>query len=113
MTTWHDIESIRGEWVDAPLDDGVLAELLDVAKDAVMAYAFKSDRVAYETELEDYDVPARLRMAQRRHAENIWNAASVDSSGGGGEGDFVAQPHPLDWHIKQLIRPRGGVPRVR
>lgn len=116
MAEWHDIDSVRDDWIDAPLDDDVLAELLAVAKGDVMAYAFKSDREAYEaaTEEEPYDVPDRLRLAQRRQSENIWNAGRVDASGGIGDGgDFVMKPHPLDWHVKQLVRPRRAVPRVR
>lgn len=117
MADWHTTETAAAEWSDAVGvgDDDVLEELLEVAKEQVMAYAFKSDREAYEaaTESEPYDVPLRLRRAQLRQAENMWNAARVDSAGEIGEGSFVSSPHPLDWHIKQLIRPRRAVPRVR
>lgn len=116
MADWHNPETATAEWTDAIsiADEDVLAELLEVAKGQVMAYAFKSDREAYEaaTEEEPYDVPVNLRRAQIRHAENMWNAARVDAAGEIGEGSFVSAPHPMDWHIKQLIRPRRAVPRV-
>lgn len=117
MAEWHTAASAYDEWADAVAvaDEDVLTELLEVAKEQVMAYAFKSDREAYEAANEEapYDVPLRLRRAQIRQAENMWNAARVDSSGEIGEGSFVSSPHPLDWHIKQLIRPRRAVPIVR
>jgi hypothetical protein len=115
MAEWHDVESVRDQWVDAPLDDELLDELLENAKGQVIAYAFKSVREAYEaaTEEEPFDVPANLRLAQRRQTENLWTAGNVDSGGAMGEDTFVRTPHPLDWHVKQIIRPRSAVPRVR
>jgi hypothetical protein len=116
MTTWHDIESARDEWVDAPLDDDVLGELLDIAEQQVVAYAPALPEPTDE-ELEDsgwtQPIPAAWRRAQLTQARNIWNAAKVDPSGGVGDDTFVLRPHPLDWHVKQLLRPRKGVPRVR
>jgi len=109
--TWHDLDTIHEEWVNAPLDDGVLGELLEVAKGQVIAYAPKSVRAALD--VPEAEVPANLRLAQRRHVENMWNAGRVDTSGGQGEGDFIVRPHPLDWHVKALIRPKTAVPRVR
>jgi pyruvate dehydrogenase complex dehydrogenase (E1) component len=117
MADWHDIESAREQWGDAEhISDELLEELLEVARNDVMSYARKVDRDAYDaaTEEEPFDVPGNLRMAQRRQAENIWNATVITNPAGGtGGGDFILQPHPLDWHIKQLIRPRRAVPRVR
>ena len=116
MADWHDIDSVRDDWIDAPLNDDVLTELLAVAKTQVMAYARKVHRTAYEAAIEAeevWDVPDELRLAQRRHVENMWNAGRVDTGGGIGSDDFVMKPHPIDWHVKQLIRPRRGVPRAR
>lgn len=116
MADWHDPETLRDEWSDAEqLSDELLVELLEIAQVQVMAYARKSDRDAYEaaTAEEPYDVPVSLRKAQRRHAENIWNATTANPAGGSGDGDFIIKPHPIDWHVKQLIRPKGAVPRVR
>lgn len=40
MAEWHTKESIREEWPDADqIEDDLLEELLEVAKDAVLAYA--------------------------------------------------------------------------
>lgn len=116
MADWHTPATAADEWANAVViaDDAIFTELLEVARDQVMAYAPKSQRAAYAAATEEapYDVPLNLRRAQLRHAENMWNAASVDSAGDLGEGTFRSSPHPLDWHIKQLIRPRQAVPRV-
>lgn len=113
MSSWHNLESARLQWADAPYDDDVLEELLEVARGQVITYSptKKADPIV---ELASTDVPVHYRLAQLRQATNLWTAASVDTTGGMGDGsDFVIRPHPLDWHVKQIIRPRGGAPRVR
>lgn len=111
MTTWHDIESARDQWIDAPLDDDVLEELLAVAEQQVIAYAPALPEPAEDEEL---DVPVNYRRAQLQQARNLWNASKVDPSGSGIDGDsYVIRPFPLDWMIRQTLRPRRGVPRVR
>ena len=112
MTTWHDPESARDQWIDAPLDDDVLDELLEVSMQQVIAYAPNLPEPAVGEEL---DVPASYRRAQLMQARNLWNAAKVDPASGGIGGDesYVIRPFPLDWMIRQVLRPRKGVPRVR
>ncbi|WP_024357799.1 hypothetical protein [Leucobacter chironomi] len=113
MTRWHDAESAADAWEDAPDDDERLEELLAVARAQVVAYSphRKADpAVAADSD----DVPVEYRLAQLRQAQNLWAAGSVSTDGGMGDGDsFTLTPHPLDWHVKQIIRPRGGRPRVR
>lgn len=115
MTKWHDTESARTNWDDAPYEDEQLAELLAVARGQVIAYSptRKDDPiVAADSEV----VPVEYRLAQLRQAQNIWTAQNVNSDGGMGDGDaFTLRPvsHPLDWHVKQIIRPKGARPRVR
>lgn len=109
MATWHTIETARDEWDDAPLNDDVLTELLAVAQQQVIAYAPTLPVADPPTT----EVPTNYRFGQLRQAQNLWTAGQVDSSGGLGEGEFVVRPHPLDWIIKQILRPRRAVPRVR
>ena len=106
MGTWHDIESAREQWLDAEtISDDTLEALLEVAQSQVIAYA-----PALPTE----DVPTNYAYAQLRQAQNLWNAGRVDALGGVGDGnDFVARPFPLDWHVKAILRPARGRPRVR
>lgn len=116
MATWHTLESAREYWLDADLDDDVLQELLDIAQEQVIAYApkvYDSEGAVVDLTAEEADVPTNYRYGQLEQAKNLWNAGRVDASGGVGEGDFVMRPHPLDWIIKQILRPRRAVPRVR
>lgn len=115
MTEWHDAESARANWDDAPFDDEVLDELLEVARGQVIAYS-PSKKADPIVAADSVVVPVRYRLAQLRQAQNMWSAQNVDSSGSVGDGgDFSLTPvtHPLDWHVKQIIRPKGATPRVR
>lgn len=208
MATWHNLESARAEWVDAPLDDTHLGNLLEVAKDAVLAYAptpvtvdpnpatvvgtgytialRRTGTVVYatltaerpdlgtvvtgvvptefvphgyptfttpdgvvslafawgddpgefslttgpwvtppddprivefmwSTTAEVGGIPVSFRVAQLMQARNVWNSSQANPNGGDtfdGVGFGITTTHPLDWQIKQLLRPRsvfGGV----
>ncbi len=115
MATWHTPETARAAWLGAPADDAVLAELLEVARLEILAYAPPLDPENTETvtpeEGEPYEVqtvPEGYRWAQRQHARNVWNAATVNPSAGiGADGEgFALTVFPLDWSIKQRLRPR-------
>lgn len=102
---WHTLDSIRGEWPDAEhIGDATLWQLLDVARGDVLAFA--------PVLVDGEPVPERYRLGQRMHTRNMWNAARVAPDGGIGEGEFVFRPHPLDWHVKAVLRPRSGRPVV-
>lgn len=111
MSVWHDVATARDFWVDAPFDDDVLEELLEVAKQQVIAYAPTLPEP--EAEVEE-DIPVNYRKAQLDQARNLWNATKVDpASGGSGDDTYVIRPFPLDWMIRQTLRPRRGVPVAR
>lgn len=98
---WHTLDSVREEWPDAEyIDDVPLWRVLELARTQVLDFA---------PALVDPDiVPDRYRDAQRVQARNIWNAAKVSPDGTVGTDDFVIRPFPLDWHVKQIIRPKRG-----
>jgi len=101
---WHTLPSARADWHDAPDIDDRLYTLLQIAKDNVLDYA---------PALRDgAPIPTAYRQAQLMQARNIWNAASVDPAGDLGDGSFALTPHPLDWEIKQILRPRRAIPAV-
>jgi hypothetical protein len=103
---WMTVDGAREVWRDAPSDDARLAQILDLAKQQVLAYA--------PTLAADAPVPANYREGQLMQSRNLWNAGRVDpSSGGIGEEDFVIRPFPLDWMVKQVLRPASGKPVVR
>lgn len=96
---WHNAATARFEWDGAPTSDGTLYRLLQTAREQVEAYGQHLPAGAR--------VPELWRQAQLSQARNMYNATltSGDSSydlGGG----VVITPRPLDWAVKQLIRPR-------
>ena len=103
---WHTIASASEEWADAEnIAEPVLFELLDIARGDVLAYA--------SVPAEDEAVPVRYRKGQIMQARNTWNAARVDpATGGDGEESFIIRPFPLDWAIRQVLRPRTGIPVI-
>lgn len=113
MATWHTPESARDQWADAPGDPDdegdLLIELLDVARVQVEAYA---PILTPPAEGEAVDVPTHYRYAQLMQARNIWNASIVSPGGELGETDFAITPHPLDWTVKQMLRPHRAKPVV-
>lgn len=113
MATWHNLESARDEWADAPLDDEQLSNLLEAAKEAVLAYA-PSTTVEYAWQDGYYlpvGEPAEIsrgwRIAQLMQSRNIWNSSKATPGTGDFDGsNYGISTFPLDWQVKQLIRPR-------
>jgi hypothetical protein len=103
MATWHTIDSARDGWVDAPLDDAQLTELLDVAKDAVLAYGASAEEI--DPDAPD-TIPVKYRKAQLMQATNVWNSSKVSPGGEFDTGSYGLTTHPLDWQIRQILRPR-------
>lgn len=104
---WHTLGSARAEWRDAgSIDDRRLWVLLEVAKAEVLAYA--------PALLVTAPVPLNYRDAQLMHARNRLNAARVDpATGDNGGNGFALTPFPLDWAIKQTLRPQRGAKAIR
>ena len=102
---WHTLDSVRAEWPDADIiPDPSLWALLATSKLQVVTFA--------PALTDDAPIPLHYREAQRIQARNIWTAAKVSPDGGLGGDDFIVRPFPLDWHVKQILRPRRGVPVV-
>lgn len=107
---WHTLDTAREEWPDAGhLGDLTLWELLEVARADCEAFA-------PSLALEDgttKPVPISYRKAQVMQARNILNSLGVDpASGDDGAGSFVIRPFPLDWQVKQTLRPKRGIPVI-
>lgn len=111
---WYTVESIRtpaegdasADWADSDdVPDALLNDLLEVARDAVLAFA-----PALPADYPAGRCPARYRLAHLMQTRNLWNAVGVDSSGDFGGDDYTIRPVPLDWIIKQILRPKTAVP---
>lgn len=51
-------------------------------------------------------MPDAYRLAQAMQAANVYNAALAAPGGDLDGGSFGLVAHPLDWQVKQLLRPR-------
>ena len=91
-------------WRDAPLDDDALTALLTSAQRDCMAYL----EVATDTPLsEDPFVAASWKQAviiQARGRHRGLTAGGATELGT----DFPLTVHPLDWTVKQLLKPKSG-----
>lgn len=96
---WHSLESARADWRDAPYEDAPLFSVLASAKDQCLAFAPAVDVV-----------PARYRQAQLMQARALWNSGHVNSDGNlGSEGGFTVTVFPMDWTVKNLLRPKRAI----
>lgn len=107
---WYSLEEARDDWSGAPDDDAQLWRLLAGARLDVVTYD------APDLEDPEYDPAARpaanLREAQLAQARNRFDATITDPAGQQGLDGFSMKPFPLDWHVKQLIRPDSAIPVV-
>lgn len=102
---WATLAYAREQWVAADsIDDSMLWEVLEVARLDVIAYAPKLADGARP--------PLNYLRGQLMHARDLWNAASANPSGGFGEDGFAVVPRPLDWMVKQVLRPKRGIPAI-
>lgn len=107
--SWYTVGEAREYWRDAPYEDDDVQQLLDVAQFHVLEYG--PDRVAADIAATGC-VPVNYRLAQIMQARNLWNASKTDPAGTIGDGSFEIRPFPLDWTIKQIIRPKSAKPVV-
>lgn len=105
---WHDLDTIRADWASAEdIPDTLLTDLLIVARLSVEAFA-----PALPDELVQADkCPVNYRLAHLMQTRNLYNSVTVDSNGSMGEDmDYAYRPMPLDWIVKQVLRPKRSVP---
>ena len=122
MADWWTPDEVRDEWRDAPASDVTLLRLIDVAKSEVLDFdkgaTWRRDITnagtpwpgGYGGDIGRTDVPAGLLQATLMQIVNLWNANKVDpSSGEIGDGSFVIHAFPLDWAVRQRIRPQSPI----
>jgi hypothetical protein len=110
-SAWYTLELARLDWQEAPdptdfggAGDYVLWELLEAAKEEVIAFAPTLD--------EDVRPPLRYRKGQLMHARTLWNAGNSDTNGQVGLEGFVVTPKSLEKDTREVLRPRTGRPAV-
>jgi hypothetical protein len=104
-TAWVTPEYVRERWSDAPLDDDVLNSYIDAAQFACEAFApVLADGV---------EVPESYRLAVVAQARSIYRSVSLGNQDGGiGPDGFAIQTFPLDWTVKQFLRPKNPRPVI-
>lgn len=103
---WATLDDARAQWADAQvIPDHVLWELLEIAKHQVIEFAPVLAAGA--------PIPLHYAKGQLMQARNILNSSRVDAgSGGDGEDTFMLRTFPLDWMVKQQLRPSRAIPVV-
>lgn len=103
---WASLADARAEWADAvTMDDPELERYLQAAYEQCVEFA---------PELDDGQtlIPARLVQAQVMQARAIWRAVKAGDGDQIGPDGLTVTVYPMDWTVKNLLRPRRAVPRV-
>lgn len=102
---WSSLAGARNLW-PVGLEDGELQTYLDAARQAVEAYA--PALPSGET-----TVPEHWVLAQVMQARNLFNAARANPASGDVDAvGYALAARPLDWHVRQILRPKRGKPVV-
>lgn len=104
FTGWNTLAMARTVWRDLPTDPRVAYELLAVAKRDVLAFAPALPEGA--------PIPENYRTAQWMHARDIATSGIATPSGDIGAPGFATTPYPMDWMIRQVLRPKRAIPKV-
>lgn len=102
------------------LAPGGVAQAYFEASDAATLYLVSNPQAGQTFEMywtaatpsvED-DIPDGWRIAQLLQARNIWNSGKATPTGDFDGGQYSLTTFPLDWQVRQLIRPKRGVPVI-
>lgn len=106
---WVDTDDLLDstEWRDAPSDDEVLARYLGAAFEQCRDFLPHTRNTAGVLVPDIPDpVPARLRLAQIFQARALYNSAITGKGDQMGDGNFGVTVFPMDWSVKNLLRPK-------
>ncbi|NYF29237.1 hypothetical protein [Microbacterium sp. JAI119] len=100
MAEWltADDEDLPTLWPDVPMNDDAATLYLNAAKEACLAYA--------PALAEGASIPDGWRLAQALQARNTYNSSKAAPGGDFDGGGYGISAFPLDWQVKQLLRPR-------
>lgn len=103
---WTSLADARIQSRDfAAVPDWVLYDLLSAARGQVELFAPVLPA--------DEPVPANYRRGQVMQTRTLFNSNGIDpTSNSFGTDQFTVTVFPLDWMVKQVLRPRRGIPNV-
>lgn len=112
MAAWIDLTDetdrafVRQVWTDAPINDEDEADPDDLTL-ATYLGAAQEQCEAFAPELpQDDPIPDRYRLAVVMQARGLWQASVVTPDGTVGAEGFTIRVHPMDWNVKNLLRPK-------
>lgn len=101
---WLTLEEVRDAWIDAPLDDSDLTRLLEAAQAECEAFM--------PAQAEDFVPESRHEQALLLQARALWRSIKAGTGDAIGPDGFQVVVFPLDWTVKQLLRPKPGRPVI-
>lgn len=107
--TWHDETTARATWRDAPASAELL-ELLETSKEQCIQYATDLPPTEYVEPVEG--ISASWRMAHLLQARALQVAKRAGNQDTLGMDGMTVSVKPMDWHVKQLLRPRRRRPGI-
>lgn len=103
MARWHDADSVRDVWQDAPRAGTELSDLLDLAADACWRYVHPEWPATEELPQE---VPTRFRVAQLMQAKAVWQLPRTSTSEDGmGMAGYQARVYVFGYDIRRILVP--------
>jgi hypothetical protein len=103
-----DLELIESVWADAPVAEEerpALVLFLGSAQDQCLDY-LDADLTEETVVLDSW------KLALILQCRALWQSAVTDPNGRVGEGEFQVTVYPMDWTVKNLLRPKRGIPVV-
>lgn len=103
MIGWVELLDVKaGEWRDAAqLDDDVLTQYLAAAYVQCVAFLPDPALVPYPT-----PIPETWKLAQVMQARALFRSLKSGNDNTMGGGDFTVTVWPMDWTVKNLLRPK-------
>lgn len=102
---WVTLETARGLWPDAPVDDDILTQYLTSAQIQCAEFAPALPDGA--------EIPESYVLANVMQARAIYRSLRTGNSDQMGADGFAVTVYPLDWNIRALLRPKRGKPVLK
>ena len=105
LVGWVTLVHTRELWPDADvLEDDVLTAYLRSAYESCVAFA--------PALAADVEVPESWRVAQVMQARAVYRSLKAGGRDQVGPDGFTVTVYPLDWNVRQQLRPKRGRPLV-
>lgn len=108
LVGWVETTNLDNEWADAPVDEAVLSRYLRAAHGQCLDYLpHRRDDVTGElVPVVPDPVPDTFVLAQIMQARALWNSVTAGSGDQIGADGQAVTVFPMDWTVKNLLRPR-------